>query len=97
MPIMVETEGTDYYNALHIVENKKFHDQLALKVCEKLLKPVTYLLEKAQENGEIQLDNIQAAAKFCVYGQLGILLDKKSSAEEKAKNIRTFLIYALRL
>lgn len=97
MPIMVETEGTDYYNVLHIVENKKFHDQLALKVCEKLLKPVTYLLEKAQENGEIQLDNIQAAAKFCVYGQLGILLDKKSSAEEKAKNIRTFLIYALRL
>ncbi|MCI6708161.1 MAG: TetR/AcrR family transcriptional regulator, partial [Eisenbergiella massiliensis] len=25
MPIMVETEGTDYYNALHVVENKKFH------------------------------------------------------------------------
>lgn len=97
MPIMVETEGTDYYNALHVVENKKFHDQLALKVCEKLLKPVTYLLEKAQENGEIQLDNIQTAAKFCVYGQLGILLDTKSSTEEKAENIRTFLIYALRL
>lgn len=32
MPIMVETEGTDYYNALHVVENKKFHDQLALNV-----------------------------------------------------------------
>ena len=42
-------------------------------------KVVTYLLEKAQENGEIQLDNIQTAAKFCVYGQLGILLDTKSS------------------
>lgn len=27
MPIMVETEDSDYYKALHVVENKKFHDQ----------------------------------------------------------------------
>lgn len=97
MPVMVETEGTDYYNALHVVENKKFHDQLALKVCEKLLKPVTRLLEQAKERGEIQLADIPAAARFCVYGQLGILLNTKSSAEEKGKAIRAFLIYALRL
>lgn len=97
MPIMVETEDTNYYKVLHVVENKKFHDQLALKVCEKLLKPVTVLLENAQNNGEIHIDDIYAAATFCVYGQLGILLDNHVPTEEKGQRIRAFLIYALRL
>lgn len=97
MPIMVETENTTYYKVLHVVENKKFHDQLALKVCEKLLKPVTELLEKAQKNGEIHVDDIQAAATFCVYGQLGILLDNDIPIKEKGQRIRAFLIYVLRL
>lgn len=97
MPIMVETDDTDYYKTLHTVENKKFHDQLAIKTCEKLLKPVTKLLENAMSNGEIQIDDLQAAAMFCIYGQLGILLNSDFLVEEKEKRIRAFLIYALRL
>lgn len=97
MPAMVETGDSTYYQALHTVENKKFHDQLALKVCEKLLEPVTRLLEQAQEKGEIQIKDVQTAAMFCVYGQLGILLDHSLLAEEKEKRIRDFLVYALRL
>lgn len=97
MPVTVETDDTNYYKALHVVENKKFHDQLTLKVCEKLLKPVTSLLEHAQKNGEISVPDVQAAAMFCVYGQFGILLDKNFSEEENRKRIRDFLIFALRL
>ena len=97
MPMMVETEDTDYYKALHVNENRKFHDQLALKVCEKLWKPVMELLKYAQENGESCLDDIETAARFCVYGQLGILLDGDIPKEEKGERIRAFLLYALRL
>lgn len=97
MPVMVETEDSDYYKALHVMENKKFHDQLAVKVCEKLLKPVTALLQQARESGEIQVEDVQTAAVFCVYGQLGILLDHSLPAEEKSKRIKDFLIYALRI
>lgn len=97
MPVMVEAEGTDYYKALHIRENKKFHDQLALKVCEKLWRPVAGLLRQAQDAGEIQVGDAETAAMFCVYGQLGILLDDGLTAEEKGRRIRAFLTYALRL
>lgn len=97
MPVIVETEDSDYYKALHVVENKKFHNQLLLKVCEKLSKPVAKLLEQAQVKGEIKLDDIQTTAMFCVYGQIGILLDHSYSVEEKEKRIRNFLMYALRL
>lgn len=97
MPITVEIKDSNYYKTLHIAENKKFHDQLILKVCEKLSEIVAKLLEHAKENGEISIDDTKAAASFCVYGQIGILLNKDYTAEEKEKNIRDFLIYALRL
>lgn len=97
MPIMVETEDSGYYKTLHVVENKKFHDQLMLKVCEKLSRVVAKLLEHAKEKGEISIGDTRAAALFCVYGQIGILLNKEYTAEEKEKHIRNFLIYALRL
>lgn len=97
MPVMVETENNDYYKTLHVVENKKFHDQLTLKVCEKLSKIVTTLLERANEKGEIKTEDVQTAAFFCVYGQIGILLDETYTAKEKERRIRDFLIYALRL
>lgn len=97
MPIMVETEHHDSYKTLHAVENKKFHDQLMLKVCEKLSRIVGELLEHAKERGEIKIDDVPTAAFFCVYGQIGILLNGTYTTEEKEKRIRDFLIYALRL
>ena len=97
MPVTVETDNNKYYRVFHKVENKKFHDQLALKVCEKLIPIVTKLLERSQTKGEIQINDLQTVAMFCVYGQLGTLLNSDIEPEEKGKRIHAFLIYALRL
>lgn len=97
MPVTVEKDNNKYYQLFHKVENKKFHDQLSLKVCEKLIPIVTKILESSQRKGEIQLNDLQTAATFCVYGQLGTLLNNDIEADEKGKRIRSFLIYALRL
>ena len=97
MPTTIEDRDTKYYSVFHGADNKKFHDQLALKVCEKLVPFVERLLQGAQQKGEIQVDDLQTTSVFCVYGQLGILLDNNLDQSEKAKKIRAFLIYALRL
>ena len=97
MPILVETDDSSYHKTLHTAENKKFHDQLTLKVCEKMSNVVAGFLTKAQERGEISLSDPKAAAIFCVYGQIGILLNKDYTAEEKERHIREFLLYALHL
>lgn len=97
MPATVETNDDDYYQLFHGVGNQKFHDQLSLKVCEKLVPIVTKLLQSAKASGEIQIDDVEVAAYFCVYGQLGILLNNSVDAKEKSRKIRSFLIYALRL
>ena len=93
----MEERDTKYYSVFHGAENKKFHDQLSLKVCEKLVPLVEKLLQRARQQGEIQFDDLQAAAMFCVYGQLGILLSDDLTQEDKSKRIREFLIFALLL
>ena len=55
------------------------------------------LLQQARQKGEIQFDDLQTTARFCVYGQLGILLADDLEQEEKAKRIRAFLLDALHL
>ena len=97
MPITVEKQDTKYYPVFHGSENQKFHDQLTLKVCEKMVPLVEKMLQQAQQKGEIQFDDLQTAAMFCVYGQLGILLADDLTPEEKSKRIREFLIFALHL
>ena len=97
MPVTIEREHSEYYKVFHETANQKFHDQLTLKVCALLVPVVTGLLEKADGRGEIHLPDKATAAAFCVYGQLGILLDGRLTAEEKNRRIREFLMYALRL
>ena len=97
MPIVAEDRNSSYYSVFHGAKNKKFHDQLSIKVCEKLVSIVEKLLQKAQQKGEIQMKDLQTAAMFCVYGQLGILLADHLEKEEKVKRIREFLIFALHL
>ena len=97
MPSAMEDRDTKYYPVFHGAENRKFHDQLTLKVCAKLIPIVEKLLQQARQKGEIQFDDLQTAATFCVYGQLGILLASDLTQEEKSKRIREFLIFALHL
>ena len=97
MPSVSEERDTKFYPVFHGAENRKFHDQLTLKVCEKLVPLVEKLLLTAKDNGEIQLDDLRTAANFCVYGQLGILPANDLTKEEKSQKIREFLIFALHL
>ena len=97
MPLNVEDQNTKYYAVFHGPQNKKFHNQLSLKTCEKLVPVIEKMLQKARENGEIQLEDLKTAARFCIYGQLGILLADDLTQEDKAKKIRKFLIFALHL
>lgn len=97
MPTTVEDKNTKYYAVFHGPQNKKFHNQLSLKICEKLVPIVEKLLLKARQKGEIQLEDLPTTAMFCVYGQLGILLENGMDQKEKTNRIRAFLIYALHL
>lgn len=94
MPTFVEVENDNSYaqKICHEAGNLKFHNQLSLKICSKLQPIVSNLLAKANERGEIHIQDTETAASFCVYGQLGILLNQKLAPEEREERIRIFLL-----
>lgn len=92
-----DVEDGDYYELFHGEGNEKFHNELSLKVCEKLVPIVKKLLDEANEIGEIVVEDTELYATFFVYGQLGILLNEKFSLEEKRYSIRKFFMEILEL
>lgn len=94
MPIFLEIEEEDSYaqKLCHESGNTKFHNQLSLKICGKLQPIVEKLLTEAGARGEIHIEDPETAASFCVYGQLGILLDQEVPARERTERIRSFLL-----
>ena len=94
MPTFLEVEQDGSYaeKLCHDSGSVKFHNQLSLKICAKLQPIVANLLTAAQKRGEIRLKDPETAASFCVYGQLGILLDQSIPAEERVRRSRGFLL-----
>ena len=97
LSFFAEDEQDDYYALFHQTGNPKIHDQLAMRVCAEALPLVTDRLRRAQASGEIQLPDVEAAASFCVYGQLGILLRADWPQAQRSQKIQAFLCYMLKL
>ncbi|MCC0636600.1 TetR/AcrR family transcriptional regulator [Clostridioides sp. ES-S-0001-02] len=95
--IDIETDDNLYYKICHGEQNKKIHDQLSLKVCEKLVPIVKKQIELAHSRGEIDVPDSDTTAYFCVYGQQGILLRNDISNDEKIERIRSFLTYLMNI
>lgn len=92
-----EKGKSELYELFHKAENRKLHDQLFLKVSQKLVPYITTVLEKAKERGETTVKDPETTAYFFVFGQMGILMSHEFSEEEKQKRIQDCLIELLGL
>lgn len=90
-----ENEEDSLYQICHNSQDTKFHEQLSLKVCEKLLPIVEKQLSIAKENGIIHVSDIPTVASFFVYGQLGLLLRNDLTNEEKTNAAISYFTYVL--
>lgn len=92
-----ECDTDVHYSLFHGEHNRKLHDQLLLRVCEKLSPVVKKYLQDAVATNQIEIPNVAAATSFCVYGQLGILLDRNILETEKTEKIKSFLKFILKI
>lgn len=90
--IDIEKENTIYYKLCHSDESSKIHIQLSINICSKLMPAVYDILSKAVERKEIIIEDIETAASFAVYGQLGILLDESIPPNERIQRVKAFLL-----
>ncbi|AMP19867.1 hypothetical protein AZF37_00570 [endosymbiont 'TC1' of Trimyema compressum] len=69
--------------------NSHFHTQMQIALCDKLYPIILNELVDAMSKNEIAIDNPEAVAAFCIYGQLGVWSiadipdDKKISETQK--------------
>ena len=91
-----EKDNELLYSLFHSEGSQKMHDQLMLKTAAKLIPYIKKELEKARDDGEIKISDIDALAYFFVYGQLGMLLEH-GSEKDCGKRIMDTLIEILNL
>lgn len=84
----VERERPELYELFHKAKNTPIHDRLYLRMSESLIPFITEILQKAIDSKETKITNAEAAARFCIYGQIGILRRTDISDEEKALQIK---------
>lgn len=90
LPLFTEVEGDGPdYRLMHGARST--HEQLFCRVCAKLMPLAVQVLRRAGETGEADVPDPEAAAAFCVYGQMGILMRDDLTPEEKRRRIRAFL------
>ena len=89
MILFAEQEDDTYYPVFHNNQNKNFHNLLTLNVCE--------IIERANYTNEIQVNDVEMYASFCIYGQLGIILNTDISIKEKSSRIKAFFRDLFRL
>ena len=91
-----EKDNELLYSLFHGENSQKMHDQLMLKTAAKLIPHIKRVLQKAKEDGEITISDVDAFAYFFVYGQLGILMEC-GSQKDCDKRIQDLLIDVLQL
>lgn len=87
----------ELYELFHKKENHRMHNELFLRVSEKILPFFTKVLEDAVQRGEISIADPKASAYFFVYGQMGLLMSKDGTEEDKTQKIQKCLFEMLRL
>lgn len=90
MVLFTEQENDIPYSTFHNEKNGNFHDLLTLYMCRMLIPIVSEIIDRANKTHEINVDDVEVYASFCVYGQLGILLNNRISVQEKSKKIKSF-------
>lgn len=98
MPTFIEAEQENSYmkKVFHGPGSKEIHMRLSVSICSKMKPVVRRLLDEANQRGETHIQDTEAAASFCVYGQLGILMDQTIPGEERVERVKTFLIEVLK-
>ena len=84
-----------YESFFHGKGNEVFHYQLDVAVVRELLPWVTAYLDALKARGEIGVPDTGAAARFVLYGQIGMVDDRSIPLEERIERIKELIVRTL--
>lgn len=83
-----ETDDQGLYNLFHSENSKRMHDELFLKVANKIIPSIQKHLRKAKEKGEITIVDTDSAAIIGIYGWIGMFMTKDLTDKERMEKMR---------
>lgn len=84
-----ETQDEGLYALFHGGNSEALHNELMLKVAQRLLPYIQQVLCRAKEKGEIAIDDPQQMAVMGLYGELGMFFEKGLTNDARLSAIRT--------
>lgn len=88
----LEKREDSYYKVFHRENARPLHDRMSINICRKVTPYIQEEIEKEMVNGKLKVYDSAMLASFCVYGQLGILLDTSINDKIRTKRISEFLL-----
>ncbi len=87
----IENSDNYYFKFFHSSENNDVHEKIWLIICGKLLPQVEKRTKEEVLEEKLNTEDPAAFASFCVYGQLGIILNPLLNGAQRLKTIQKFL------
>lgn len=89
--ISLEEDTAVYHQFYHQPENESLHEQLAVKICKYVYPHMLTEVKKwAAGNGK-RIKNPEMLIQFILYGQIGILADKRMPVKENLECILHYI------
>ena len=86
-----EKDGHSRYSAFYHAQGNRFrHEELSLQMCRYLVPHVAGELKAACEKGELRLDHPEVAARYLLYGQIGLMGEQALPLETRLAEIRRY-------
>lgn len=91
-----QQDGTYAYEGFfHKEGNEVFHRQLDIRIIHEVHPFVVSYLEEVKKRGEIGIKDTEAAARFILYGQMGIINDQSRSMEKRFQLLKEMITKVL--
>ena len=86
--LAAEAKDQQLYDFFHGANCRRLHDELMLKVADRLLPRIQQVLRNAKAKGEIFVDDPDTVAMMGLYGEVGVLLAAGDVAGQRGETIR---------
>lgn len=88
---MEETSYMHYHEFFHRPENKRFHEELALKLCEAMVPHVKAAIHQHCQIHHLHIEQEDVFVSFLLYGQIGLQAMVQMPNEAVLTTIRSYI------
>jgi AcrR family transcriptional regulator len=87
--LFIKRDGNEkYHTFFHSKGNEKLHKLLSINVCEYMLPYVINTLNKLNDNGILQIEDVESVSSFILFGQIPIIGNIQLTSIQKTKQIK---------